>query len=116
VSGQYGCGFYRARASGQQGLEQFTVTKLESEVIRETSLTVRDRLVNVSLVPADPSRGVGDALEFHLKGTQQRKTVPLSVIADAIWPPAKKIEQATKALGFDLDYLEAALAPFKEAA
>jgi hypothetical protein len=47
---------------------------------------VRERTLNVSLVPGDPARAVGDMLELHLKGTQQRKRIPLAAIADALWP------------------------------
>lgn len=92
-------------------------TKLDSPVTRETSIEIRGRLANVTLVPADPARAVPEGIELHLKGTQQRKFIPLPVILEAVWPAPKKKRAAAiprDVLGVDLDQLERALAPFKD--
>ena len=91
-------------------------TRLDSPVTRETSLEARGRPVNVTLVPADPGRAAPVAIELHLKGTQQRKLIPREILRDAVWPRPKKAAAAVQPqdLGFDLDELERALAPFKE--
>jgi hypothetical protein len=96
-------------------------TRLESAVTRETSLEVDRRAVNVTLMPADPARAAPVALELHLKGTQQRRLIPLHILVDAIWPPKIKKNAAaaapeTGALNLDreqLDVLVRMLASFK---
>lgn len=94
-------------------------TRLESEVTRETSTLVRDRLLNVTLIPADPSKGAPDLIELHLKGTQQRKKIPLAVLCE-VWPTPTKIEKQESGIQPltkpEYDALMLALAPFKEAA
>jgi hypothetical protein len=96
-------------------------TRLESAVTRETSLEVDRRAVNITLMPADPARAAPVALELHLKGTQQRRLIPLHVLVDAVWPP--KIRKAAAAAAPDagelnldrgqLDVLVRMLAAFK---
>jgi len=94
-------------------------TRLDSPITRETSLEIDGRLVNVTLVPADPARAAPVAIELHLKGTQRRKFIPLPVILEAVWPAPKPKkpkhdDRPPVRYDFDLDELERALAPFKE--
>lgn len=89
-------------------------TRLDSPVRRETSIVINGRLGNVTLVPADPARGLPEGLELQLKGTQQSRRIPLTVLFEAIWP-----QKATRArpphaeLGFDLAELEGEIACYK---
>jgi hypothetical protein len=90
-------------------------TKLDSPVRRETSIVINGRLGNVTLLPAEPERGLPDSLEVHLKDTQQRKRIPLTVIFESVWPQkARAPRSAAGELDVDLDELERALAPWRE--
>lgn len=50
-------------------------TKLDKPVTRELRMVHKTRAVNVTLVP-----GNDEAIEFHLKGTQQRVRVGLPAV------------------------------------
>jgi hypothetical protein len=94
-------------------------TKLDSPVRRETLIVIRGRLGNVTLLPADPATGAGDAIELQLKGTQQTKLIPLAVLFEAAWPlpiarPERRAELAWCRLSDrELETLERVLSPFK---
>lgn len=61
-------------------------TKLENEVTRETTLTVDDREIEITLVPMDVGALEPEGLRFHLKGLTAKhdKVVPLPVLLRAL--------------------------------
>ena len=65
-------------------------TKLESEVTRETRLTVDEREVEVTLVPMDVATCSPEAIRIHLKGLRSGdKIVPLHLLLRALGLQAK---------------------------
>lgn len=95
------------------------MTALESPLTRITTLIVDGRPVDVTLIPANQAALEPEAIEFHLKGTQQYKRIPLAAILKAVgWKvqlpkaPSQRPDQNLDQLIADLTV---ALKPWKEA-
>lgn len=93
-------------------------TRLDSEVTRLTTLIVEGREVDVTLRPANPTTLDPEYLVLHQKGLKTEKAIPLTAILKAIgWKvEGPKIERADTNEDFHktMNYLEAALRPWKE--